>query len=141
MIKHDDLHGLPELLWMAAERAVSDREGDMRRHRVGCVIARCDGALVSARNGTSRAHRMPSGHAEARCARKADKNSTAYVARVRKDGTIGMARPCKSCQVRLKSRGVQVVFYTAGPNKWGGLNLHSGVDMVHDESEHRPCDV
>lgn len=137
MIKHDDLLGLPEQLWMAAERAVTAPTGDKRKHRVGCVIARWDGALVSARNGSSPAHRMPNGHAEARCARKADKNSTAYVARVRKDGSIGMARPCKSCQVRLKSRGVQVVFYTAGPNQYGGMNLHSGVDTVYDKSK---CD-
>ena len=72
---------------------------------------------------------MPSGHAEARCSKKADKHSVAYVARVRKDGSLGCARPCKSCRIQLRSRGVMDVFFTVGENQWGRMCLH-------DESEH-----
>lgn len=128
MIHKSNLFGMPHELWMAAERAVGSRV-DFRRHRVGCVIARDDGALVSSRNGTARKERNPSGHAEARCAKKADKNSVAYVARVKKDGTLGCARPCKSCRIKLRSRGVREVFFTIGPNEWARMHLT-------DESEY-----
>ncbi len=120
---------MPTELCMAAERAISLGKGDRRRACVGCVILRNDGTLVSSKNGTSRGHRMPSAHAEARCAKKADKHSVAYVARVRKDGSIGCARPCKSCRVQLRSRGVMDAFFTVGPNEWGRMRLH-------DESEY-----
>jgi len=125
----DNLHGMPTELWMAAERAISNSKNDLRRALVGCVILRNDGVLVSSRNGSSAGQRMPSAHAEARCARKADKYSVAYVARVKKDGTIGCARPCKPCRVQLRARGVMDVFFTIGPNEWGRMRLH-------DESEH-----
>lgn len=128
MILWDNLHGMPSELWMAAERALGSGK-DFRRHRVGCVVRRHDGVLVSSKNGSTQEHRMPSGHAEARCAKKADKYSVAYVARVRKDGTIGCARPCASCRVQLRSRGVMDVFFTIGPSQWGRMRLH-------DESEH-----
>lgn len=123
---------MPNELWMAAIRAVGSGK-DHRTHCVGCVIVRNDGVVVSSRNGTTRGHRMPSGHAEARCAKKADKHSVAYVARVRKDGSIGSARPCKSCRVQLRSRGVMDVFFTIGENQWGRMRLH-------DESEHFWCE-
>ncbi len=129
MIIWSHLHGMPTELWMAAERAVSEDKKDLRRACVGCVILRNDGALVSSKNGASHGRRMPSAHAEARCSKKADKNSVAYVARVLKDGSIGCARPCKSCRVKLRSRGVIDAFFTVGPNEWGRMRMH-------DESEY-----
>lgn len=132
MIIKSQLQGMPNELWMAAVRAVGSGN-DYRRHCVGCVIVRCDGVIVSSRNGTTRGHRMPSGHAEARCAKKADKHSVAYVARVRKDGSIGCARPCKSCRVQLRSRGVMDVFFTVGENQWGRMRLHNESEHVWDQ--------
>jgi tRNA(Arg) A34 adenosine deaminase TadA len=123
MIIRSHLHGMPTELWMAAERAICHDEKDQRGALVGCVISRNDGVLVSSRNGPSCGERMPKGHAEARCARKADKHSIAYVARVKKDGSIGLAKPCKLCRVQLRSRGVTYVFFTIGPNEWGRMYL------------------
>lgn len=45
------------------------------------------------------------------------KNLKIYVIRIRKDGTIGMARPCKACMEALRDYGVKTVFYTT--NKEG----------------------
>ena len=132
MIVWSQLHGMPTELWMAAERAVCHDEEDRRNALVGCVILRNDGVLVSSRNGASRGKRMPKSHAEARCARKADKHSVAYVARVKRDGSLGLARPYKLCRVQLRARGVIDVFFTIGPNEWGRMRLH-------DESEHSWC--
>ncbi len=119
---------------MAAQQAVPNRKDDLRNALVGCVIRRDDGVLVSARNGSSRGARSPDSHAEARCARKADVNSVAYVARVLRDGTVGCARPCKSCRVRMRSRGVRDVMFTVGPNSWGRMRLHDESECVWTNS-------
>ncbi len=124
---------MPTELWMAAERALDVRNKDLRCYRIGCVILRSDGVLVSSRNGSS-THKMPQAHAEARCAKKADKHSVAYVARVRRDGSIGCARPCKLCRIQLRSHGVIDAFYTIGPNQWGRMCLHDESEYVWKET-------
>jgi len=129
MILYEDLCGLPKELWMAAERAVPTRNDDMRNALVGCVIRRDDGVLVSSRNGSSRGQKNSSSHAEARCSRKADVNSVAYVARVRRDGSVGCARPCKACRVQMRSRGVTHVEFTLGPNSWGKMRLNDEAEQ------------
>lgn len=35
-----------------------------------------------------------------------------YIYRERKNGSLGMARPCSSCMVLIKQKGVKRIFYT-----------------------------
>ena len=45
-------------------------------------------------------------------------NSQIYVARLLKDGTVGKARPCKSCTELLLSHGIYIVIYSLEENKF-----------------------
>lgn len=67
------------------------------------------------------AARVPEKHAEARVATKLTRNSVVAVARVLRDGTVANAKPCKSCQVRLRNMGVTRVYYTIAPGECGVL--------------------
>ncbi len=116
----------PNDLYVAAAAAVKCRGVDHRKARVGCVIRRGDGALVSARNlATNTSKPVASCHAEARATRKADVGAIAYVARVRRDGSYGSARPCRSCQAIMRSRGVVRAYYTLSNAEWGCIELSS----------------
>lgn len=45
--------------------------------------------------------------------RKVDLNgATIFVARVLKDGSQAMSKPCADCQKQLKARGIKKVYYT-----------------------------
>lgn len=116
---------LPKKLHDAAKVACYHPYPDHRVARVGCVILRKDGATVKARNAATAntTSKVPELHAEARASRKADFGSVAYVARVRRDGTYGNARPCASCQVFLRSRGIVRAYYTLSDTEWGCIEL------------------
>lgn len=43
-------------------------------------------------------------------------NIKAYVARLKSDGTPGMARPCENCMRLFKAYGVKQIFYTTSSN-------------------------
>ncbi len=91
------------------------------RIRVGAVIVR-HGCPVSIGNNhtASHPHRVfglsNSIHAEIDalcCVPKVNlQGSTVYVARHRKNGSPALARPCESCWLMLKERGVKWVVYT-----------------------------
>lgn len=78
---------------------------DLRTYRVAAVGIRSDGTVVRARNESTV---IPTGgaHAEARLVRKLDRGSKVFVVRVRKDGTLAMAKPCSKCQPLLKNYDV-----------------------------------
>ena len=102
-------------------------EDMLRSAFVGAVAIRRDGALVRARNGSS-TKVEPSVHAEARVLRKAGAGAKVYVARVKRDGSIGCARPCKWCMAALKARHVASVTWaedaaTSGKLTWGKIEL------------------
>ena len=97
---------------MIAAIQVATRRKDERSFLIGCAIRRKDGALVTFSNSPCSTQRVPSHHAEARCARKADFRSVAYIARVQKDGKLAMSMPCLSCQNRLRKAGVFTAYYT-----------------------------
>ena len=46
------------------------------------------------------------------CGRKFIKGASIYVYRKRKDGKIGVAKPCKHCMKALKDFGVRWVYYS-----------------------------
>ena len=82
-----------------------------KRFCIAAVGERADGVRVVAVNHDT-AHRCPTGHAEMRLLRKLTPGSIVAVARVRKDGTVAMARPCITCANALRHRGVKHVVFT-----------------------------
>jgi tRNA(Arg) A34 adenosine deaminase TadA len=92
----------------------------MRKAIIGCVAIRADGTLVKSRNQSTLnpTGKSPSVHAEARVLRKAGYGATVYVARIRRDGSIGCAKPCIHCMNSLRSRGVEMVYWTVEGNDW-----------------------
>jgi len=113
-----------KMLKVAAASALQGltRGDDIRTFFLGAVGIRNDGVLVASRNVASR-DVAPSHHAEARLVRKLTPNSAVWVARVRKNGEWALARPCQSCQIRLKSAGIARVTYTIGEDEWGVIEL------------------
>ncbi len=102
-----------ETLLIEAARAAKPNADTRRRVYMGAVAIRSDGTLVKARNGSNKA-KDGSCHAEARVLRKCDRGSQVFVARVRKDGSTAIAKPCPQCAARLRSKGVVLVAYTVG---------------------------
>lgn len=118
-----------KMLTQAAAVALgnANRSVDNRTFTLGAVGIRNDGVVVSSRN-VSALDYAPDHHAEARLVRKMTPNSTVWVARVLKNGTWAMAKPCRPCQRRLKAAGVRRVVYTIDHNEWGVMDLTSGGD-------------
>ncbi len=110
-------------LELAAETAKLNT--DLRRHCLGAVAIRKDGAIVTSRNGSIYMGRetcgYPQGHAEFRCLQKAGIGAIFFVARVKNGGDLGLAKPCPFCQ-SLLSRKVSKVFYTINNDNYGILN-------------------
>jgi len=105
---------------------VADLTSDTcRKAFVGAVAVRRDGVIVHSRNGCAQRPdaKVPSIHAEARLLRKAGFGCVMYVARVKRDGSLAMAKPCATCEAYLRSRGVKQVFYTISDNDWEGMEL------------------
>jgi tRNA(Arg) A34 adenosine deaminase TadA len=104
------------LLDVAAALALAEK--GRKNFRLGAVIKRLDGAIVTATNHHTK-FPNPSAHAEARALRKADWGCVLYVARVTADGGWALSKPCKRCQAIIRNRGVKKVYYTIGPNEYG----------------------
>ena len=104
---------------IAARRFDSD---DLRAHALGVIGIRKDGAVIRARNCSSRLPEQ-SGHAEARAIRKMDKGGIMYVARVTKGGRLALAKPCRICELKMRSAGVVRCYYTISDHEFGVLEL------------------
>ena len=112
------------MLAMAAEVA-RDKLGrsDNRSFCLGAVGLRNDGVIVTAKN-VAAADIVPTHHAEARVVRKLTPDSIVWVTRVlRSTDKWAEARPCQSCQGRMRSAGVKKVVYTIGHDEWGTIQL------------------
>jgi tRNA(Arg) A34 adenosine deaminase TadA len=93
-----------------------------RRAFIGCVAVRKDGAIVASRNSSIWPPiPYPLAHAEARALRKAGAGAIVFVGRIRKDGSIGLAKPCSRCYQALKHHDVRRVYYTVSDNQWAVL--------------------
>ena len=116
----------PHLLTLAASVAISNKI-DHRNHRLGAVGVRRDGIIVSARNGAQKVNKyyqyQPSIHAETRCLRKMDQGGIIYIARVMRDGSMGLARPCISCQMFLRAKKIRKAIYSISDNEYGVLDF------------------
>jgi len=109
-----------QLLKVAGE--VANLSADrMRKSFMGAVAVRRDGVLVYSRNGSTTPFmptKTPSIHAEQRLLRKTGDGATIYVARLKRDGSFGMAKPCPRCMAGLKARRVEMVYYTISATEW-----------------------
>jgi deoxycytidylate deaminase len=94
-----------------------------RKAFIGCIAVRKDGAIVSSRNSATRNPTGPApvSHAERKVLKKSGYGATLYVARVRRDGSIGCAKPCARCRASMRSMGVERVYYTISPDEWAWL--------------------
>jgi tRNA(Arg) A34 adenosine deaminase TadA len=89
-----------------------------RNYRIGCVGIRTDGAIVVAPNLLTKKPEHTA-HAEYRTLSKSDAGVTLYVARIHRDDTIALAKPCVKCQALIRNRRVKRVFYTISPEEYG----------------------
>ena len=107
------------MLNLALKKAMA---GEKRTYYVGAIGIRSDGTIVSARNGATD---IPNRclHAEYRLARKLDYGAETFVARIRRDGHWGSAKPCDDCHKVMKSRGVIRVYYTIADQQYGVMYL------------------
>ena len=113
------------LLEFAAARALRGlRSHIQKNYLLAAVIVRKDGAIVVSTNAVTQ-NPNPSAHAEARALKKADFGAELYVARVIRDGTWVMAKPCKTCQALIRAKGIRKVYYTISPDNYGVWDVQS----------------
>lgn len=115
------------------ESAIEVAQNSLGKTGKGFILAavgvRTDGATVVSVNGWN-TDVEPKHHAEGRAARKLNTGSVLYVARVKKDGSVGMSKPCGACQALLKARGICEVHFTIDEASWGTLNLETGTEKI-----------
>lgn len=109
---------LLELAAAIAKGGKSSVANKKKNYLIAAIAQRTDGAIVISQNSQTK-EPEPNAHAEVRVLKKADIGCTLYVARVLRDGTWAMAKPCNKCQTRIRNRGVKRVYYTIGPDEWG----------------------
>jgi deoxycytidylate deaminase len=98
--------------------------------KVGCVIVKGNRVIGLGFNKPNKTHPMSNNrfhnvHAEldAILGHTAEEleGATAYVARIRNNGTVGLAKPCEHCQELLKRMGIKTVIYTKDMNGYDKL--------------------
>ena len=93
---------------------------DGRRYHLG---AYADG--VYSRN-VCNAVKALSHHAEIRLLRRARNPTRVLVARRRRDGSLGLAKPCPHCQAALLAAGVRTIIYSINDEQYGVLRVSGG---------------
>jgi tRNA(Arg) A34 adenosine deaminase TadA len=115
-------NNLIKYLQVASEIALPEKKNDLRSFYIGAVGIRPDGVIFTSRN-VSCEDKFPAAHAEFRLAKRLNKNSVVYVARVTKGGLIALAKPCPKCSIVLKNKGIKKVYYTIDKNHFGILEF------------------
>lgn len=57
---------------------------------------------------------------------KATRGSILYVVRIKKDGSVGMSRPCTFCQELIQAAGIKGVFYSIDNNPYWQYEEYNG---------------
>lgn len=122
------LNTLPKPLEVAIR--IAESNVDYPKFRLGSVIVK-GGRYLSV--GWSKLHTHPSQvsddqHRQCRVATHAEahainmcgdpKNATIYVARVGRNGQIGLSKPCAKCMEAIINAGIKKVVYTASPTTY-----------------------
>ena len=103
-----------------AAKRVAFNGDSKRKFKLGAIGIRQDGAIVSACNLPDRAP-SPHAHAEARVLKKLGRGGTIYVVRILSDGSFANARPCKTCQMLMRSHNVVKCYYSINDCEYGVL--------------------
>ena len=93
-----------------------------KRYSLAAVGVRSDGAVVFSVNGNPFEPEIKH-HAEGRLVRKLDFGSVVYVARTTKDKKAAMSKPCRGCQIVMRSIGVYKCIYTISDREFGVMYL------------------
>ncbi len=120
------------------QKALKEAENSkFDRARIGAVII-SGGRVLAKGTNKIRKHSFKSGHwntsLHAECAAILDvfknnsykdlKNATMYVARIKKDGSQGMACPCKDCMQVIKNVGfIKRIRFTCGNGEIGEIRV------------------
>jgi len=126
-------------LQLAAQAAMPSNEFDNREFWLGCVGIRTDGAVIISKNGSvfttdiaDDFQIIPTVHAEPRALRKLNWGSIMFVSRVmRNNKEYGMARPCPTCQIFIKSKGIKKVYYTINKKCYGRFDVKKDQDRIY----------
>lgn len=113
-----------------AARIAAQTKNKEKNFLLGCIALRKDGAYVYSINETVIQEKTPSAHAEARALRKAGHGSTLWVARILKNGSWAMAKPCRQCSSLIENKKVEKVYYTIGPGEYGVWVPGSKTDVI-----------
>jgi len=89
---------------------------------IACIGKRKDGVFVQSDNSLVK-DPSPCQHAEAKVLRKTGKGATLWIARVLRNGTWAMSKPCKNCQKLIRNMNVKKVYYTISHKEYGTWNL------------------
>lgn len=108
--------------YFALAASFASRRVDCRSFLVGAVGLRNDGVLVMARN-SSAYDKTPDVHAESRLVHKLTPGSTVYVARWLRSSGLALAKPCRSCEAKMRARGIKRVYYTISDNEFGTIKM------------------
>ncbi len=106
----------PVKLREAIRLAYEGRRRDARSYSLAAVGMRGD-CVVRSTNLLSYGKELRA-HAEARCLSKMCMGGIIFVARVRKDGSIGNSRPCGGCRLLAKFKFCKII-YTISDSEWG----------------------
>jgi len=105
---------------MAAAQA--GKRTDQRAFRLAALGVRGDGAVVCSTNLPAIEY-TPACHAEYRLAAKLSPNSTVFVVRIGRGGEYRMARPCRSCLLRLVRAGATRIYYSIADREHGVIKI------------------
>lgn len=102
-----------------AKNSITDCDSEHRKnYNFGVVCLRKDGSMTISNNIlTQNPH--PKAHAESRALAKAGYGAILYIVRLKRDGTWGMAKPCKHCQTLIQNMRVSKVVYSIDTNEFG----------------------
>lgn len=105
-----------------ATRIAQDGIDEQKNAIFGAVAVRRDGLIVCSKNvRTKEPHKAA--HAEARVLTKAGFGATLYVVRINRKGEWSLAKPCLNCEVFLKNKKCDRIYYSIAPNEYGCLTF------------------
>jgi hypothetical protein len=93
-----------------------------KRYNLAAVGVRSDGVAVFSVNGNPFEPEVKH-HAEGRISRKLTPGSVVYVARTTRDSKTAIAKPCRGCQIVMRSVGVYKCIYTISDREFGVMYL------------------
>lgn len=109
--------------------------GSNRNYRLGSVLFDKKRRVLAVENNSYKTHPLvmefsefPTLHAEMSClihnGLDNSKGCDIMVVRIRKDNSLGLAKPCKSCEKALRFSGINRVYYTTndGSLQWQNIN-------------------